>query len=80
MLFARANELTLEIRDNGRGLPRDKPPERIERSGGFGITGMRERVMSLGGWIDVNGAPGKGTTVMVGIPIAKSHKSTGASK
>ncbi len=69
VLFTRANELTLEIRDDGRGLPRNQPTERIERSGGFGITGMRERVLSLGGWMDVTGAPGKGTTVMVGIPI-----------
>ena len=69
VLFARANELTLEIRDDGRGLPRDKAPQHIERNGGFGITGMRERVLSLGGWMDVTGAPGKGTTVMVGIPM-----------
>jgi PAS domain S-box-containing protein len=80
VLFARANELTLEIRDDGRGLPRDKPAERIERSGGFGITGMRERVLSLGGWMDVTGAPGKGTTVMVGIPMrtSPSKQSAGA--
>jgi PAS domain S-box-containing protein len=69
VLFARSNELTLEIRDDGRGLPRDKPAERLERDHGFGITGMRERVLSLGGWMDVTGAPGKGTTVMVGIPM-----------
>ncbi len=70
VLFTRANELTLEIRDDGRGLPVDQPAGGIERNGGFGITGMRERVLSLGGWMDVTGAPGQGTTVMVGIPIA----------
>jgi PAS domain S-box-containing protein len=69
VLFARANELTLEIRDDGLGLPRNRPTEHVERGGGFGITGMRERVLSLGGWMDVTGAPGKGTTVMVGIPM-----------
>ena len=69
VLFTRSNELTLEIRDDGQGLPHDKAPERIERNGGFGITGMRERVLSLGGWMDVTGAPGQGTTVMVGIPL-----------
>jgi PAS domain S-box-containing protein len=69
VLFARANELTLEIRDDGRGLPRDESGERVERRGAFGITGMRERILSLGGWMDVTGAPGKGTTVMVGIPM-----------
>jgi signal transduction histidine kinase len=29
---------------------------------------MRERVHHLGGWLDVNGAPGKGTTIMLSIP------------
>jgi PAS domain S-box-containing protein len=73
VLFARGNELTLEIQDNGRGLPKDRPKQSIERSGGFGITGMRERILSIGGWMDVTGAPGKGTTVMVGVPLnAKS--------
>jgi PAS domain S-box-containing protein len=76
VLFARGNELTLEVRDNGRGLPRDRPPQSIERSGGFGITGMRERVLSLGGWMDVTGAPGKGTTVMVGIPLSAKARPT----
>lgn len=69
VLFTRADELTLEIRDDGTGLPRDASGERIERRGAFGITGMRERIVSLGGWMDVTGAPGQGTTVMVGIPI-----------
>ncbi len=71
VLFARGDELTLEIRDDGRGLPIDETGERVERDGAFGITGMRERVLSLGGWMDVTGAPGKGTTVMVGIPLGE---------
>ncbi len=69
VMFARTNELTLEIRDDGRGLPLDEAGARIERRGAFGITGMRERIVSLGGWMDVTGAPGRGTTVMVGIPV-----------
>ena len=79
VLFAQGDELTLEIRDDGCGLPPPsaKPPpqpqpqtRRIDRrAGGFGITGMRERILSLGGWMDITGAPGKGTTVMCGIPM-----------
>lgn len=70
VLFTRGDELTVEIRDDGKGLPTGPSGERIERRRGtFGITGMRERIHSLGGWIDVTGAPGKGTTVMAGIPL-----------
>ena len=74
VLFARGGELTLEIRDDGRGLPRDKSHASIEREGGFGITGMRERIISLNGWMDITGPPGKGTTVMVGIPMDRPSR------
>ena len=76
VLFSRADELTLEIRDDGKGLPADATGDRVERRGAFGISGMRERIASLGGWMDITGAPGRGTTVMVGIPM-KARASTG---
>ena len=69
VLFTRPDELTLEIHDDGKGLPKGPSGERIERRGAFGISGMRERIASLGGWMDITGAPGEGTTVMVGIPM-----------
>ncbi len=72
VLFTRADELTLEIRDDGKGLPAAPSVARgdgVGRRVAFGITGMRERILALDGWMDVTGAPGKGTTVMVGIPI-----------
>ena len=75
VLFSRADELTLEIRDDGKGLPVDATGGRVERRGAFGISGMRERIASLGGWMDITGAPGRGTTVMVGIPM-KARTST----
>ncbi len=69
VLFTRPDELTLEIHDDGKGIPKGPSGERVERRGAFGISGMRERIASLGGWMDITGAPGKGTTVMVGIPM-----------
>jgi signal transduction histidine kinase len=32
------------------------------------VRGMQERVHHLGGWLDVSGAPGRGTTIMLSIP------------
>jgi len=63
-VFKRKKELTIEIRDNGRGLPDGK----AERAGSFGVIGMRERIASLGGWLEIAGAPGKGVSLMIGIP------------
>ena len=65
-LFATPAEVTLEIRDDGRGLARGD----TDKAGSFGIRGMHERLAALGGWIDVSGEPGEGTTVMVCVPRA----------
>ena len=63
-LFATPTSVTLEVRDNGAGLSEGA----LEKATSFGIRGMMERVRALGGWLDINGAPGKGTTVMLSIP------------
>jgi PAS domain S-box-containing protein len=63
-LFATPTSVTLEVRDNGTGLAAGA----LEKSTSFGIRGMMERVRALGGWLDISGAPGKGTTVMLSIP------------
>lgn len=74
VLFTRGDELTIEVRDDGKGLPTGPSGQRLERRRAtFGITGMRERIVSLGGWIDVTGAPGQGTTVMAGIPLNQAE-------
>ena len=57
-------DLTLEVRDDGRGMPAG----RTSASESLGILGMRERAMLIGGTLTITGAPGKGTTVRVRIP------------
>jgi signal transduction histidine kinase len=62
--------LTLEIRDNGEGIAR----ENISDPASFGIMSMRERARHLGGSVIVTGEPGKGTTVLVRIPLDNRGK------
>jgi PAS domain S-box-containing protein len=57
--------LILEIRDNGRGI---SPSEQL-RSESLGLIGMRERAMILGGSFEINGIAGKGTTIIVRLPL-----------
>ncbi|MEQ9105895.1 MAG: response regulator [Limnobacter sp.] len=65
-LFVSENELSLEIRDNGRGI---ENTDKLKETS-FGLRGMQERVAAFEGWVDVSGSLGLGTTVMVSIPIS----------
>jgi PAS domain S-box-containing protein len=60
-------DLTLEVHDNGKGIPEDK----LSNGESLGILGMRERALLLGGEIIISGAPGQGTIVRVRIPEAR---------
>ncbi|MDX2030968.1 MAG: PAS domain S-box protein [Blastocatellia bacterium] len=58
--------LTLVVSDDGIGIP----PEKIHDSGSLGLLGMRERVLLLGGAIEIERLSPAGTRVTVRIPIA----------
>ena len=53
----------LEVADDGVGF---EPS--LRNGGGFGLPGMRERAERLGGALQVESAPGQGTTVRVEVP------------
>ncbi len=63
-LFASGGEVTLEVADDGVGFD----PQMLAATPGFGVRGLVERARGLGGWAEVNAAPGRGTTVMFSIP------------
>ncbi|MBK9710632.1 MAG: sensor histidine kinase [Kouleothrix sp.] len=57
--------LSLDIRDDGRGLP-------DEHRAGVGLHSMRERAAELGGSCEIASAPGGGTCVTVWLPLPLS--------
>lgn len=59
------DELTVTIRDNGRGF--DTSDEEIS-AGGFGLRSMRERAEAMGGELRVWSAWGAGTEITVKLP------------
>jgi PAS domain S-box-containing protein len=69
-LGATDGELTLEVRDSGRGMPhvRDGEPYGSEHMLGVGIAGMRERMEQLGGRLEVDSSPA-GTVVRASLAI-----------
>jgi signal transduction histidine kinase len=65
---ANAEEISAEIRDNGRGFDVERTFVRAARSGRFGLVGMSERVRLLGGRFDVRSSPGGPTTISLVLP------------
>ncbi|HZQ47684.1 MAG TPA: ATP-binding protein [Verrucomicrobiae bacterium] len=59
--------ILLEVKDNGRGITE------VEKIGAksLGLLGMRERAFILGGEMNIQGAPGEGTTVSVLMPLSQ---------
>ncbi len=57
--------LTMAIKDNGIGMyPGDR--RKIRR---YGLIGIQERVTMLGGALDIESSPGKGTVLRLSIPV-----------
>jgi len=54
------------VSDDGCGF------EESAANGGFGLMGMRERVMLAGGQLEIDTEPGRGTTVSATIPVRSS--------
>lgn len=64
--------LTLEISDNGCGIT----PEALQKSGAYGIRGLKERAKVVGGWMDIVTDTGRGTSVILSIPLAAGEPGT----
>ena len=60
--------VALRISDNGKGFD---PAQEFVPPHGWGLAGMRERAESLGGRLNVDSAPDRGTVVEVVIPMSK---------
>lgn len=66
LLFEKRH-VRLRIQDDGCGF--DLGREEVKDDGHFGMLGMRERAIQLGGCLTVNSAPGLGTDIEVKVPL-----------
>jgi len=72
VLEKKSEGLALVLEDDGIGFD----PENVAgivsgagRTSGLGLSGMKERVVLLGGTIAIESTPGKGSTIFVQIPL-----------
>ena len=68
-------QVSLIVEDNGIGF---NPAEAVTRGGGFGLRGMRERAAIAGAECVIESAPGRGTTVILRVPITAATTSRSA--
>ena len=61
----------MTVSDNGKGFEVPSPLNSAGDVGKLGIIGMLERAELLGGTLDIESNPDKGTTVSVEIPYTK---------
>jgi two-component system sensor histidine kinase UhpB len=67
LLQALGDGLALTVHDDGRGLP-------WTGRAGMGLRGMRERVLLLGGSLEVSSPEGRGTTVRAVVPAKEGAR------
>jgi PAS domain S-box-containing protein len=64
----------LSITDDGIGFAPARQPVKRKGMSGLGLLSMRERAASVGGTIEVQSAPGQGTTIQAQIPFRHGIK------
>lgn len=76
---ARAQHVTIElsraeglveltIRDDGVGFDVTKTLDQAAAGGHLGLLGMRERIQNLGGELEIDSGPGRGTRLRILLP------------
>jgi PAS domain S-box-containing protein len=71
LLTKRGHEIVLMIADDGRGFSLKSKKNHLK---GLGLTGMKERASLIGGTLDFESSPRKGTTVHVRLPSTAKRK------
>ena len=64
-LFYSSEALLLTVKDDGAGFHVD-----IQKEGHYGLLGMRERASIIDGTLEIQSAPGSGTSILLRVPIA----------
>lgn len=64
------HQIRLEVSDRGKGFDAAEPCN-APTSSGFGMVSIRERLELLGGRMEVDSIPGKGTQVTILVPATK---------
>ncbi len=74
MSLSPENHCEILVSDNGKGFDTTKARPGHETSGGFGLFSIRERLQLLGGRMEVDGGPGRGSRFRLIAPVQESSR------
>jgi two-component system CheB/CheR fusion protein len=74
VLEANGPEIALVIEDNGVGFDAAAAEKADKPASGIGLIGMRERAALIGGTLQVESAPGRGTTIYLRYPVTPASQ------
>ena len=69
-LIRRMDSITLSIRDDGRGIKKKE----LANVTSLGLVGIRERIRMISGTLTLEGKSGKGTLLLVEVPLSNEEK------
>ena len=59
------DQITLTVRDDGKGFDM----KGSDKGKTLGLLGMKERALMIGGKLEIHSSPGKGTTIVIKVPL-----------
>ncbi|MFC2173243.1 PAS domain S-box protein [Acidobacteriota bacterium] len=68
------NDIQITITDDGIGFDPPSAGYQSDRTGGFGLFNIRERLDILGGSLEVSSTPGLGATVILTAPLKRESR------
>ena len=72
---SRKDQLRIVVADDGSGFDPSHQPSRQSGTVGYGLFSIRERLEQLGGHLEIETAPGRGTRVGLVVPMGPMHDS-----
>ncbi|MGC8874596.1 MAG: GAF domain-containing sensor histidine kinase [Chloroflexia bacterium] len=68
-LARHGNNLVAAVQDDGMGFDVEAVRASYEKRGSFGLLNMEERARLIGGRTEIRSVPGKGTAVIISVPL-----------
>ena len=67
------SQVWLLVEDDGRGFDPEQVLQRTTPGAGWGLLGMKERASLIGGQVEIDSTPGKGTRITTAVPLGESR-------